>query len=398
MDNIARDYLNLAFAIDAYLPGYIDAYFGPEEIKQAAAARGKLPLEDLSQEAERLVAALPGAQFEPQRAEFFSAQLTAMQTSIRLLSGERLPLVQETEWIYGLTPAWVDENRFREAHRQLDELLPPGDSLPERMIAYRKAAEVSVETTAALMDELRHKLRARTHQLFDLPADEDFELVMVKNQPWGAYNWYLGKAHSRVEINTDLPKRVIDFLELLTHEGYPGHHTELSIKDVRLVAGRGWLEHSIALINAPSCSISEGLANCALDTVLTPEEQIAWEADLFARAGVKLDAARTHQLRQASRVLGHVSDNAAFLLREQGASQDETAAYIQRWALANPEQARKAVGFVSAYTSYVFNYSVGMDLLEQLFAVRGNRQAWFTRLLSEPVTTLMVRRWIEGGD
>ena len=229
------------------------------------------------------------------------------------------------------------------------------------MLAYQKAAEVSVEAAAPLLDEIRQKLRIRTRQLFSLPANEDFELVMVKDQPWTAYNWFLGKAHSRVEINTDLPLHVTSFLSLIAHEGYPGHHTELSIKETRLVMEHTWQEHGIALINAPSCAISEGLANCALDTILTPDEQVEWETDLFARAGVKLDARRARQIRRAGRVLGQVTDNAAFMLHEQGASIAETAAYIERWALTSPEQARKSATFVSRYRTYTFNYTLGMD-------------------------------------
>jgi hypothetical protein len=395
MYNIARDYILLAFAINQYVPDYIDAYFGPDEVKAEADSRAKPSLETLAQEAERLIAALPASVFETQRADFLAAQLTAMQTTINLLRGERLPLVREAELLYGLTPAWVDESLFTEAHRQLAELLPPGASLLERKLAHNKAAEVSVEVAAPLLDEIRQKLRIRTRQLFSLPANEDFELVMVKNQPWGAYNWFLGKAHSRVEINTDLPLHVTGFLQLITHEGYPGHHTELSIKETRLVMEHTWQEHGIALINAPSCAISEGLANCALDTILTTDEQVEWETDLFARAGVKLDARRAQQIRRANKALSQVHDNAAFMLHDQGASLEETAAYIERWALASPEEARKSANFVSLYRSYAFNYTLGMNLLEELFAAKKNRQTWFTRLLTEPVTPAMVRRWID---
>ena len=101
------------------------------------------------------------------------------------------------------------------------------------------------------------------------------------------------------------------------------------------------------------------------------------------------------QIRDALKPIERVSDNAAFMLRDQAASEDEAAAYIQRWALSNPAEARKSVSFITQYTSYVFNYTLGKDLLERLFAVKGNRQTWFTRLLTEPVTPLMVKRWIE---
>lgn len=398
MDNpIARDYILLAFAMDRHIPGYIDAYFGPQEVKAEALARDKAPVAALADEAARLNQAMAGSGFEPQRAEFLLAQVSAMQTTLRLLQGEHLPLAQEVELLYGLAPEWVDESRFEEAHRQLNEMLPPGENLAARMAAFKKATEVSVSAALPLLNEIRLRLRTLARQRFSLPAAEDFELVMVTGKPWSGYNWFLGNAHSRIEINTDLPLRATNFLTLMAHEGYPGHHTELSLKESQLLQEKNWQEHGIALINTPSCSISEGLANCALDTLLSAEEQLAWEAELFAQAGLQLDVAWVRQVRTALKPLARITGNAAFLLYEQGRSQEEVVAYIEKWGLSSPVEARKSVEFVShpLYRSYIFNYTLGVDLLERLFEVKGNRQTWFTRLLTEPITPRMIVRWIE---
>jgi hypothetical protein len=400
MNTLARDYVLLAFAIDRHIPGYIDAYFGPPEVKAEADASPLHSLRTLSIEAQQLTQAVPQAGFVKQRADFFTAQLSAMATTISILQGERMPLAREVEAIYGLEPEWTEESVFSEAHRQLAELLPPGNDLPARMEVYRQSAEVKPDAAAPLFDMLRRRMQTLTRRRFSLPAEENFEIKMVTGQPWGAYNWYLGNAHSRVEINTDLPLHATNFLSLIAHEGYPGHHTELASKEYRLLQEHGWQEHGIALINAPSCAISEGIANCALDTLLSTEEQAEWEGELFAQAGLKLDPLRVAQIRQAQKPLGRVSDNAAFLLHDQGASKEETAAYIERWALSNPARARKSVEFIShpLNRSYIFNYTLGMDLLEKLFAAKGNRQVWFTRLLGEPVTPKLVRRWIERAS
>jgi hypothetical protein len=320
-----------------------------------------------------------------------------MQTTLGLLQGQHLPLAREVELLYGLIPEWVDEGRFAEAQRQLDALLPPGGSLRERMAAYKQAGQVSVAAAAPLLDEIRLRLRGLAHQRFSLPHEEDFEIVMVNNKPWSGYNWFLGAGRSRVEINTDLPLRVPNFLGLIAHEGYPGHHTELTFKEMRLLREKTWQEFGLTLINAPSCAISEGIANCALDTIVTADEKTAWEADLFARAGLQLDAALVQQVRSALKPLAFVSGNAAFLLHEQAASPEEAAAYLEKWNLVSPEEARKSVEFIShpLYRSYIFNYALGAQLLERLFSVKGDRQTWFTRLLLEPVTPRMVERWIE---
>ena len=397
MNTLARDYVLLAFAIDRHIPGYIDAYFGPPEVKAEAEASPLLPLKTLSIEAQQLAQAVPQAGFVNQRADFFTAQLAAMSATIQILQGERLPLAKEVEAIYGLEPNWVDEEVFLEAQRQLADLLPPGEDLHSRMAAYKKSAEVSPKAALPLLNMLLERMQTLTRRRFSLPAEENIELRLVTDQPWSAYNWYLGNARSRVEINTDLPLRATNFMGLIAHECYPGHHTELTSKEYRLLQEHGWQEHGIALINAPSCAISEGIANCALDTLLSTDEQAEWEGELFTRAGLKLDPQRVAQIRQAQKPLERVSDNAAFMLHEHGASKEETAAYIQRWALSSPVEARKSVEFIShpLNRSYIFNYTLGQDLLEELFSTKGNRQVWFTRLLGEPVTPRLVRRWIE---
>ncbi len=400
MQNIARDYILLAFAIDQHLPGYIDAYFGPEDVRTEAVARGKLPLPALLTEAERLTLAIEEGGLETQRSEFLTAQVAAMRATLGLLADQHLPLAREVEVLYGLAPEWTDESHFADAHHQLETLLPPGDTLRERMTAYKQLSYVSPDVAISLMNEIRLRLRTLARQRFSLPHEEDFEIVMVNNKPWSGYNWFLGSAHSRVEINTDLPLRATNFLTLLTHEGYPGHHTELVFKEMRLLHEKTWQEHGIALINSPSCAISEGMANCALDTILSPAEQTAWETELFAKAGLKLDVALVQQVRKALKPLAHVSGNAAFMLHEQGASPADTAAYLEKWNLANPAEARKSVEFMShpLYRSYTFNYTLGMELLERLFEVQGNRQTWYNRLLTEPVTPHMVERWIEKDN
>jgi hypothetical protein len=68
--------------------------------------------------------------------------------------------------------------------------------------------------------------------------------------------------------------------------------------------------------------------------------------------------------------------------------------------LARPERARKTLAFLKAprNRSYIFTYRYGGDLLDALFAGKGDRDAWFTRLLTEPVTPSQVRAWMIAKD
>ena len=208
-ETIAERYVKLGLALEAHLPGYVDAYYGPAAWRAEVEAAGARPVAELAIEADALAEALDAdPELDPQRHDFLATQVSAMQTSLRALRGEPLSLTEEAEGLYDIHPAWTDEAIFDEAHRELDDLLPPGGSLIERMIARRTALEIPVEQVKSLLGEITAALRQRTKARFPLPEDEAFEVHFVKDQPWSGYNWYLGGCRSRIDINTDLPLRI----------------------------------------------------------------------------------------------------------------------------------------------------------------------------------------------
>ena len=105
-----EEYVRLALAIDQHRPGYIDAYYEPAEWKEQAEREGKLPLGDLSRRAAALEQAISAdASLDAQRKDFLARHVRAMQTTLRLLSGEQLSLADEAEGVYDIRPEWNDE-------------------------------------------------------------------------------------------------------------------------------------------------------------------------------------------------------------------------------------------------------------------------------------------------
>jgi len=238
--DFGEEFVRLALALDEHVPGYVDAYIGPEEWKVQATQQGKIPLTELSKQTNELATQLSKANgIDAQRKDYLARHLTAMQMTLRLLSGEKVSLADEVQALYDIQPTWKDESNFEEAHRLLDQLLPAGESLRERMMKWNQSLELSVEKVKELLPTVINKLRTLTDKKFGLPSGEDFDVEFVSNQPWSAYNWYLGNSKSRIEINTDLPIRIFGLPGLIAHEAYPGHHTDLCIKEQKLVKGLG---------------------------------------------------------------------------------------------------------------------------------------------------------------
>jgi hypothetical protein len=274
-------------------------------------------------------------------------------------------------------------------------ILPGEGSLAERLAARRRQLEVRPEQLTGLLERIADELRSRTARHISLPAGECIEIAFVTNQPWGGYNWYLGDARSRIELNTDLPLHVNELVDYMAHEGYPGHHTEHALREMRQFRGEGHGEYAVQLINTPECVISEGIATSASSMVFPNDEDLIWTAtELLPGLGITMDVGETVALKRARWMLRAVRGNAALMLHVEGKSADEVAAYLEQWALLTPVEARKALEFIGSalWRTYTFTYTYGRDLLEPLLQGE-DRFAMFERISSEPVYPALLREW-----
>lgn len=399
MDAVSLAYLRLAFHIDRHVPGFIDAYFGPPEPKAQAEAEGSLPPARLRREAEALereIKAIPA--MTELRREWLLKQITAMIATLRRLEGEAIAFEEELRLVYDIHPTWTPEREFDEALRVIADMLPGQQPLADRLEAWNARFDVPRDRILPLMSFCRDEAQRRTRQLVRLPAGESIELQLVENQPWSAYNWYLGGYRSRVEINTDLPVRANAMPMLMIHEGYPGHHTEHAIKEQRLYHEQGWGETCIQLINAPECVISEGIADLAWQIIFSEQDLKTWlRHEFYPLAGI--DPALVTQDRAialARRKLSAVSGNAAFLLHRDGTDEQTVVNYIQRYSACTEQRARQSYRFISnpLFRSYVFNYHYGRELLSK-YVEAGDPVVRFQTVLEQPLTPSRIEQWLK---
>ncbi len=381
--DIAERYIRLAHAIDAHSEGFIDGYGGPAEW----ADRTPRDPATLKAEAEALIDEVGGVEDETRHA-FLLVQARAMHTLTRRLTGAPLPYAEEARGLYDIEVPVADRAALDAALRDLDAALPGAGSLSGRDAALRGRLAVREADLLRVAAPILDELRGRTRERFGLPEGENFTIGLVRDKPWGGYNWPLGNLQSLIEINTDLPVLLPALPDLLAHEGYPGHHTEHATKEARLVREKGWREHSVQLINAPECVVSEGIAVNALRAVMDEAEVEAWlTGDLAALAGLDPEDLRAFlAAERARRSLGGVSGEAARMLHGEGAGEAEVLDFIRTYAVASEERARQTLRFISVpnMRSYIFTYSVGGDLVRRYVAKEGH--AGFARLLTEPVT------------
>ena len=392
----AKSFVELALSIDKHMPGYVDAYYGPEEIREAVNAKGKVPLEELSSTLDRIIDSThKDAILTEERREYLSAELRAMQTTLRILKGEEIDIVEESQGLYGLTPVWTEESVFEETHQDLEYLLPGSGSLAERMESFREKTIVPEENLKSIVRNIADDFRRRTVELIALPEGETCEFSFVQDKPWPAYNWYLGAYLSRIDISIDLPIPAGFLPYLISHEIYPGHHTEHAVKEKELYREGGYLEHSILLINAPSAVVSEGIAEIALEIITTHEENVQILQSILEQAGLKeVDGIQIYQIRKASRPLKKVDVNQVLLLHSEDASDEEVINYGIRYSLLNEQRSRKWFEFLKdpLWRSYATLYSLGYELVQDFIGRGEDITERFLRLLREPMTTSQLSR------
>jgi hypothetical protein len=394
MSDVVERYLDLGLRLGRHVDGFVDAYYGPPELADRAAAEPVRPPAALRADAARLLADLEaddggsaGSAGDPPvdagRRRWLRAQVRGLHTSAGKLAGEPIAYLDEVEGCYGARPAPVPEDDFAAAHRRLAAALPGDGPLRERYIAWREAHAVPQDKLEPAIRSLADDLRERTRTLFGLPDGEHVEWVFETSKPWSGFNYYEGGLRSRVAINVDLPVLSLSLGHLVAHEAYPGHHTEHTRKEVGLVRRRRWLEETIFLVGTPQCTLAEGLADLGAEVTLgrRPEPVVA---EHLAPLGVRYDAEVAAAVAEAGEVLSWVRSNAAVLLHDRGAPVDDVVAYLERWALLPRNRAEKAVSFLTDETwrAYSHCYTEGLRLCR---AYVDGDPARFERLITDQV-------------
>ena len=400
LDPISEAYVKLVLRVAQHDTGYLDAWFGPQAwADEAKAAPGTLA--QLAAETDRLsdrvAASAPGPDERARRA-FLQSQLGAVRAKLRIMQGETLDYRAEAKALYGVTPELKSISAFSSARGEVEQLVPGGGPLDERVAAYRARFAVPKDRLEAVVRAAVAECRRRTAPHIELPPGEGVEIEIVSGKPWAAYNWYRGNGRSLIQVNTDYPLQLERVLELGCHEAYPGHHLHNTLLEQRLVKQKGWVEFQVYPLSTPFFFVAEGIGDYAPELVFPYAARVAFAREtLFPLAGLDPEeAGRYFALGRAVR-------------RVSGASMAITADYVdgridrgtaialtRRYALLSRDQAEASVDLMPKFRSYGVNYGLGRELVgahvERAGTDAGARWRALEALLSEPVVPADLQR------
>jgi hypothetical protein len=398
MAQISREYVRLVLAMGEHDKDYVDAYYGPGDIK-AEAAKAKLSLDDIAKSVktvEEWLNGVPAAgrdELSRLRHQYLHKQLAAMGARVRMLKGERLSFDEESKALYDAVAPSHPESHFQAVLDRLEQRFPGTGPLVARYDAWRQAFVIPRDRLDTVFKAAINACREQTLKHVALPANESFTVEYVTNKSWSGYNWYQGNFKSLIQVNTDLPIYIDRAIDLACHEGYPGHHVYNALLEQHLVKERGWIEFTVYPLFTPQSLIAEGTANFGIEVAFPGEQRVAFERDtLFPLAGLDpRRAAEYYEVQALVEDLSYAGNEAARRYLDGTIDRAAAAAWLERYALMPRERAEQRVRFFDQYRSYVINYNYGKDLVRRFIESRGGTAAqpdkrWqeFTQLLSSP--------------
>ena len=392
LDQLAERFVKLGLELGEYDPDYVDAYLGPSE--WAEAAKGNLrSRDDLAGAISRLLSDLK--EFSPTDSESIIRHrallrnVRAMDTRVRMVSGETFSFAEEARLIYDASLPDYEFSEFDRALEEIAKLIPGEGDLAERVDAFRNTLVIPEDRLDAVINLAIEECKQRTARHISLPSSEHFRLEYVNDKNWSGYNWYQGANVSHMQINLDFPVKIDRAVSLGCHEGYPGHHVWNVLVENRLLLDNGWVEFSLFPLFSPAALIAEGSANYGVHLAFPRDEKIDYErAILFPLAGLNVEQATVlDKLNKLAVALSHSLTATAQLYLDGEISRDEAIQQRQKYGLLSRAHAEQNVRFIEQYRSYVLNYNLGQDIVRAYIEKPGDYQAsrWaaFERLLTE---------------
>jgi len=404
MNNIAAEYVKLVLNTGKYDPGYVDAYYGPEELKPAEKDSAENDITGLSRLYEKSgtlldmldsISNYDADEIQILRYKYLYKQLLSVRTKIFILQGGQLSFDEESKALYDASAPKHDAAYFQNIINELDKELPGSGDVETQLNNFRKSFIVTREKLDTVFNTAIAECRKRTLNFIGLPRDEDLKVEYVTGKPWGGYNWYKGNFFSLIQVNTDLPIYISRAVDLAAHEGYPGHHVYNLLLESNLVKNRGWLEFTVYALNSPQSLIAEGTANFGIEMAFPGDSRIKFEKEvLFPLAGLDPSKAeKYYKVTDLISKLTYAHNEAARNYIDGKWTKDETITWLIKYSLMTPERAEKYFQFIENYRSYVINYNLGEDLVKDYINRNGGtpenpelRWKLFEKIISTPQT------------
>ena len=307
IDILAEDYVEAVFYLNKLSEGELDSYFGSLEF-EIDSTKSIDELGSLVRELEGQLASITDP-INVDRISHLSIDLKHLKNLLYFIEyPEGLTFAEEASLLYGLKldeledstrlsddgriefierPKTDLEKRTEEVVGSLEELLPGQGSLPFRIADFQSKFIVPIEKREEVFIKALSLCKDATEEYWEISEESSLQLDWTRDvtTPW---HTFLGNGQSVIQINPLYMGYIGSMIDVACHEGFPGHHIQLSIKEeVAVDRKRNYPERQIVLLRSPLSALLEGAADFAVELAFPPNKRLEVEKEiLFPMAGL----------------------------------------------------------------------------------------------------------------
>lgn len=294
ISKFGENFLLLALRIDKHIKGYVDFYYGPENLKKLVENEAMTSPHNLLSDFKTLQKDLLKQGYDKKREKYLKKLILAMKTSIEDLLGIEIPFKDKFLRMYDVELQPINESELLKLVEAFNEAYTGSGSLAERLKDLRERRKVPEDRVYPLFKKALTFVKLKTKELIGdiLPREEKISIELVNDTnsieaKWAYYEWYLGNYRSRIEVNPKYNMYWSVFLSAAAHEGYPGHHMNFVLNEKRYYQELNHFEHSLLLLKSPVLVICEGIADLAINVLFSYREQAEISLKYFSNGTIE---------------------------------------------------------------------------------------------------------------
>jgi len=187
-------FLLLALRINKYIKGYVDFYYGPENLRQIVDNESLTSPSKLLIDSDNLLNKLGSQGYDIKCERYLRKMLTAMRTSIELLNGIEISMEDQFLKLYDVALQPANESELKNLKKEYDEAYSGPGSLKERLDKLRVTRRVPEAKVKTLFKKALNIVKKQTNKLFTnlLPKEEHISIDLVEKTDeeikWSFYN------------------------------------------------------------------------------------------------------------------------------------------------------------------------------------------------------------------
>jgi hypothetical protein len=373
LSEFGKAFLLLALRINKHKGSYVDFYFGPRKLRKIVDRESVVSPKKLLTECKILQKKLFLQGYNKDRENYIEKLLLAMRTTIDILNDINIPIKQQFLRFYDIELEPVDESELDKLKEKVKSAYGGSGSLEEQLNELRLRRAVPKAEVFVLFNKALKIVELRTNEIFKdlLPRKEKIFINLIKddnsdNLKWAYYNWYLGNFQSRIDVNPNFNLYWTTLLTAAAHEGYPGHHTEFSVKERKLYRELNQFEHSVLLLNSPKLIISEGIAELATNMLFSYQAQAEIGLREFCSDTSKEDTLDVLALQNEIKGKMHIySYNLAYHALIDEWSKKKLIQYARNFEIFNEKSLKNQLKMISdlVHSTTIFSYNLGSSLI-----------------------------------